>query len=175
MTQIRLSPSGPVIQNLNGSSLAVTGPGLQLRLAEASTPIGTHGPVSSTPVDIGQTPGGDPLIAELASPTAGYFYRAEVHVDVENAIAGLTRGEVTIQASYDAGATWNPVSTTGFEVQEGGYRPTRAFLKMTTLDIPEGAQSIQIKGTMRVPQGSIFFSSVNSGTGSAHIVLTELF
>jgi hypothetical protein len=172
---IRLSPSGPQITNLNGSVLSLTGPGLQLRLDEASTPIGTHSSISTTPVDIASNPAsGPPIIARLENPNAGYYYRGEVSVDIQNAASVTTRGEIAMHVSYDEGATWMPLTSTQFEVEEGGFRPTRAFLKMGQLAIPEGAPSIQVKGTMRCPEGAVHFSSM-SGTGSAHIVLTELF
>lgn len=178
MTDIRLSPSGPVIANAEGGPLN-PGPGCQLRLAEATTIVGTHSPIEDTPVDVGGTPGGTPqdtLIVSLDNPNAAYKYRAEVHCDVENAIGGtFSAVQMSIFTSFDDGATWSPRSTTNQTVEEDGYRPCKSIMVLQSLDIPEGTARLSIKGTVAASPGRIYLNSKPPGTGTAHLQLTELF
>jgi len=176
MTDIRLSPSGPKITNDNGGPLT-PGPGMQLRLNEATTTIGTHSAIT-TETDIGNDPTAPPpLTAELASPNAAYNYRAEIHVDCEPD-SGATQAQLRVYAAYDdpptawtqIGETWNAISGT----VSGGARPCKGLALMQQLAIPDAAPKITVKATVSATGAGVFLSSIG-GAGSAHIQLVELF
>jgi len=177
MTDIRLSPSGPKIQNDNGGPLT-PGPGMQLRLNEAATIIGTHSAIT-TETDVAASPTNPPpLTAELANPNAAYNYRAEIHVDCEPN-GSKTEAQFKIYASYDdPPSTWTPIGETWNEVAAAaspGARPCKGLALMQQLAVPDGAPKITVKASVTATGSGLFLSSIGTPPGAAHIQLWELF
>ncbi|HEY2405588.1 MAG TPA: hypothetical protein VGI10_06285 [Polyangiaceae bacterium] len=105
MKAIRLSPSGPNLNNAGGAPFA-PGPGAQLRLVEAQCTIGGSLAVSTVPQVIGPTLGVAGFTLEFADPNAALEYRATVLLDVINTSTNVTASaELYIDTSTD-GATW---------------------------------------------------------------------
>ncbi len=127
---IRLSPSGPVIQNANGGTM-VPGPGARLRLVEASCTIGGSLAISTVPQVIGpQLGNGLTLSLPLPLPQAGLEYRVTALVDVLNLSTNVTASvELYIDTSPD-NVTWTEQASNTHLVGFSGARQVRCDMKL---------------------------------------------
>lgn len=203
MTQIRLSPSGPVIGNAQDAPLDF-GPGARLRLAEALSTIGGTTTIPGTASQDTAVlsalgfPNPDPfapITVTLDNPKEGYQYRAKITLDVANVDASII-GEIVIalDTSIDGGTTWEEQTKTGHYVSvdteedsTGGARTIIGWLPLTLgsalgLDDDTPAPSIQVRarvfndalGVCRVNSPATF-SGVSGLQGSIHFELEECF
>ncbi len=121
---VRLSPSGPVISNVNGGPLA-PGPGAQLRLVEATTTCAGSLAIPTVPTQIANVLGGTNFSVSLAAPNATLEYRATVLCDVFNPTTNaLAEVQLYIDMSTD-NATWREVANNGHLVGFSDARQIR--------------------------------------------------
>lgn len=120
MPEIRLSPSGPRIGNVNQ--------GFILRTQEALGRVNADFPI---PLEVNAAPVPN-LLCILGRPDRARAYRATLYLDVENSTTNVpTTVSLAIQASYDSGSTWSTVGISdhnlglGLVVSNGGARQIR--------------------------------------------------
>jgi hypothetical protein len=104
MTDIRLSPSGPVIGKATSP-----GPGARLRLTEATSVMGGSQAIPSVPDVISPDGFGvpNPLVLTLDAPKQALHYRANLSLDVNDSSTS-PGGEVVLylDVSLDGGTTY---------------------------------------------------------------------
>jgi hypothetical protein len=133
MTDIRLSPSGPVIGKASSP-----GPGARLRLTEATSVMGGSQAIPSVPDVISPDGFGvpNPLVLTLDAPKQALHYRANLSLDVNDSSTS-PGGEVVLylDVSLDGGTTYTNraknahtinSTTTGVE-----GRPMQVWLPLT--------------------------------------------
>ena len=133
MTDIRLSPSGPVIGKATSP-----GPGARLRLTEATSVMGGSQAIPSIPDVISPDGFGvpNPLVLTLDAPKQALHYRANLSLDVNDSSTS-PGGEVVLylDVSLDGGTTYTNraknahtinSTTTGVE-----GRPMQVWLPLT--------------------------------------------
>jgi hypothetical protein len=133
MTDIRLSPSGPVIGKATSP-----GPGARLRLTEATSVMGGSQAIPSVPDVISPDGFGvpNPLVLTLDAPKQALHYRANLSLDVNDSSTS-PGGEVVLylDVSLDGGTTYTNraknahtinSTTTGVE-----GRPMQLWLPLT--------------------------------------------
>lgn len=133
MTDIRLSPSGPVIGKATSP-----GPGARLRLTEATSVMGGSQAIPSVPDVISPDGFGvpNPLVLTLDAPKQALHYRANLSLDVNDSSTS-PGGEVVLylDVSLDGGASYTNraknahtinSTTTGVE-----GRPMQVWLPLT--------------------------------------------
>lgn len=115
MTDIRLSPSGPVIASF--------GTGMRLRLADVEATmdgeIDKVIPSTNAGVINYDGFGGEaPVTVQLTNPKPGRTYRAELRLDVWNYTTNIS-GQLAmfIEASVDGGTNWTIVARNGHQIQ----------------------------------------------------------
>jgi hypothetical protein len=114
--KIRISPSGPFIENSNGAPLEF-GAGAMLRLVEGQTTVGGSLAISSVPQELASTLGANDLRLTLLAPNPGKAYRATVVLDVENLTSSTAATvELYLDKSLDGGTTWTGVVSNSHEV-----------------------------------------------------------
>lgn len=193
---VRLSPSGPDLANSSGASFE-PGTGARLRLAEASSTVGSTTNAITTVdqvlgVQLAAAPGfaDGPMTTSLLTPAVNKNYRAtlccDVMSDVTNANIKVTIG---IQTSKD-GITWTTkvqnehfLGATTETTGAGNARQCRLDLKLTSgtaLGVLVGDAELAVRGIIKAdidgaavahPTGS----GDEAGVGSCYIVLEELF
>jgi len=195
--KLRLSPSGPVVENTNGGPFE-PGPGAMLRLAEGTTTIGGTLVVPTVPATIGTALGGGTvLVAQLDKPDPNLRYRATVLLDVLNTATNATSDvQLFIDTSVDGGATWVEEVANAHYVGAGTGssedlrcpRQVRCDMTMrlgSALAGPVGAASPSLRVRARIGQATsntscLVDSRDSSGSetglvGSALLQLTEHF
>lgn len=105
--KIRISPSGPVVENSSGGPFE-PGTGAMLRLSEGTTTIGGSLRILTTAQTIGtQLGGGTVLVATLDAPNPALRYRATVLLDVQNTSTNSSAEvQLFLDTSIDGGTTW---------------------------------------------------------------------
>jgi len=105
--KIRISPSGPVVENSSGGPFE-PGTGAMLRLSEGTTTIGGSLRILTTAQTIGtQLGGGTVLVATLDAPNPNLRYRATLLLDVQNTTTNASAEvQLFIDTSIDGGTTW---------------------------------------------------------------------
>lgn len=135
---IRLSPSGPFIENGGGGTFA-PGDGARIRLVQGSCTVSSVTQIPTvTPAVIGAPGLGlTSIIQHLDNPQPGRKYRATIHCDLAN--QATTDGVVTLflDTSTD-GATWTEAASNVHNVMGGaqldernGSRSARCDLLLT--------------------------------------------
>jgi len=195
-TVVRLAPSGPPIESSAGAAFE-PGTGARLRLAEASTTVGsTTNAITTVDQVIGVQLAAAPIFSDgpmttsLLAPAVNKNYRAtlccDVMSDVTNANVKVTLG---IQTSKD-GITWTTkvqnehwLGATTETTGAGNARQCRLDLKLTsgtTLGVVAGDAEIAVRGIIKAdiagaavahPTGS----GDEAGVGNCYIALEELF
>jgi hypothetical protein len=193
---LRLAPSGPPIENSAGAPFE-PGTGARLRLAEASSTVGSTTNVITTVdqvlgVQLAAAPifSNGPMTTSLTGPAVNKNYRAtlccDVMSDVTNANVKVTIG---IQTSKD-GITWTTkvqnehwLGATTETTGAGNARQCRLDLKLQSgaaLGVIAGDAELAVRGIIKAditgatvahPEGS----GDEAGVGSCYIVLEELF
>ncbi|HXJ69876.1 MAG TPA: hypothetical protein VNM39_13280 [Verrucomicrobiae bacterium] len=159
---IRLSPSGPNLDNAGGAPFA-PGPGAQLRLVEAQCTIGGSLAVSSVPQVVGPTLGAATFNVEFADPNANLNYRATALLDVINTSTNVTASaELYIDTSTD-GATWTEQASNSHLVAPGVTRQIRCDLILHS-----GAALGVVAGLALITR-----VRVGAAAGTANTVLAE--
>jgi len=194
MTTLRLSPSGPDVENSDGGPFD-PGSGARLRLNEALTTVGsTTGAITTIAQVIGQNlsatpvPSDLPMSTSLATPKEDLKYRAELECDV---MSSDTNTDIlvtlTIQTSPDGTAWTDLVSnehTIGFSGNNaaGGARMCKLVATLRRGDlfnVTDGDAQLAVRGTIKADAVGAFISHPNGdtedGVGSAHVLLEELF
>jgi hypothetical protein len=192
---LRLSPSGPDIQN-PGGALFEPGAGARLRLAEATTTVGsTTNVITTIPqvlgVELAAAPvlGNAPMVASLLLPDEAKNYRATLCCDV---MSDLTNADLTVtltvQTSPDQ-ITWTDLvsneHTLGFNATatpSGGARSVRldAVLRSgTAFNVTDGDAQLAVRGLVSASAagGQVAHptGSAETGVGSCYIILEEMF
>lgn len=196
MVNVRVSPSGPDLENSGGAPFD-PGAGARLRLAEAVSTVGSTSNVITTVAQVigvalsaAPTPEFGPMVTSLTLPSATKNYRAELSCDVmsdlTNADLKVTLG---IQVSPDE-VTWTDLvsneHTLGFNAADtdgGGARSMKlvATLRPGTLfDVTNGDAKLAVRGTIKASaEGAQLAHATGSGdeagVGSCHILLEEMF
>jgi hypothetical protein len=133
MTDIRLSPTGPVIKNSGGAPFT-PGSGMRLRLSEAASTAGVVN-IPTVPVDI-NTLLLAPATLGLSSPNPNYKYRGQVMCDVSNPTTNVVmQCELYYDLSSDNGVTWVNYASNTHQV---GFSSKRQI----TLNLPLKAGSL---------------------------------
>lgn len=154
---IRLSPSGPVIQNANGGTM-VPGPGARLRLVEASCTIGGSLAISTVPQVIGpQLGNGLTLSLPLPLPQAGLEYRVTALIDVFNLSTNVTGScELFIDTSPD-NVTWTEQASNSHFVGFSGGRQVRCDMKLkagSLIGVTAGATGLNVRARIGASAGN---------------------
>lgn len=193
-TTIRLAPSGPPIENASGGDASL-GTGARLRLAEATTTVGTTTNVITTVdqvigLNLAAAPifSDGPMTTSLTLPDVNKNYRATLVCDACSALTNA-RIKITlgIQTSKD-GITWTTKVSNDHWLSEGadtdanGFRSMRCDLTLqsgTTLGVVAGDAELAIRGIIRGDAVGAHLahplSAAEAGAGSCYIVLEELF
>lgn len=193
---VRLSPSGPVIENANGGPLT-PGSGMRLRLTETQFTMTGSLSVPAAADTVGPAGFGASSQATLTllEPNAGLHYRATVELDVINTSTN-TDGEVVLylDTSTDGGTTWtNRVKTMHIAAKAGGDATNGAVRASCRLLLTEGGSlgidddhkaSIKLRARAQLPVGAPANTLVNSAatsgavtglSGSVYLSLEECF
>lgn len=168
MTQaIRLSPSGPVIQNANGGTM-VPGPGARLRLVEASCTIGGTLAITPSPETLGPVLGGPALTVSLPNPQGGLEYRVTALLDVFNTSTNVTASvELYLDLSTDGGATWPEKASNTHLVGFTGARQVRCDMKLApggSLGVGAGVTSLIARARIGASAGTPNVLAESAGT-----------
>jgi hypothetical protein len=177
MTDIRLSPSGPVIGKATSP-----GPGARLRLTEATSVMGGSQAIPSIPDVISPDGFGvpNPLVLTLDAPKQALHYRANLSLDVNDSSTS-PGGEVVLylDVSLDGGTTYTNraknahtinSTTTGVE-----GRPMQVWLPLTLgtdLGINDATPpaSIKLRARANKTLGSgLTVSSLATSNGSSPV------
>lgn len=127
---IRLSPSGPNLNNAGGAPFA-PGPGARLRLVEAQTTITGTLTIPTAPTTIAQQLGLTTFFLQLTQPDPNLEYRADILLDVVNPTTNVSaQVELYLDTSTD-GATWLEVASNAHVVGFSGARQIRLDKKLT--------------------------------------------
>ncbi len=183
--KLRLSPSGPVVENAEGGPLEF-GTGAVLRLAEATTTVG--GSLALT--NVGQTigtvlGGGTVMIASLLAPRADYRYRATVLVDVKS-LAEVANAQCVLYLDTSAdGLNWvervvnaHEVgrSVDATEIISSNARQVRLDLPMalgSALGVTGSSSSLRVRARIRktdnVAADSLLISSEVASAGTTPV------
>lgn len=192
--KIRLSPSGPVVENSNGGPFE-PGTGAMLRLAEGYTTIGGSLQMSSVPNTIGTVLGGGTvLIQSLANPNPDLYYRATVFLDVLNTSTNQSAHVVLFIDTSADGSTWTEqagnmhVVGAGSGIDGGLAGPRQVRLDMTlklgsTIAELDGANPLRVRariGLVTAVDGALVSSEASDGSfddlvGTAYLSLSEHF
>lgn len=193
---IRLSPSGPVVENANGGPL-VPGSGMRLRLTETQfTMTGSLAiPASADTVGPAGFGASSQATLTLLEPNADLYYRANVELDVINTSTN-TDGEVVLylDTSVDGGTTWtNNVKTMHVSAKALGNGTAGAVRASCKLLMTAGGSlgvdddhkvSIKLRARAQLPVGvpanTLVNSAATSGavtglSGSVYLSLEECF
>jgi len=196
MTAIRLSPSGPVIENLDGGPL-VPGTGMRVRLAETQFAMTGSLSVPLSPDTVGPAGFGASSQATLTllEPNADLYYRASVELDVLNTSTN-TDGEVVLflDTSVDGGTTWSNVSKTMHVAAQAFSAPRNGAVRCSCrLLLTKGSSlgvddshndSIKLRARAQLAVGIAANNLVNSAatsgsvtglSGSVYLSLEECF
>ena len=177
MTDIRLSPSGPVIGKATSP-----GPGARLRLTEATSVMGGSQAIPTVPDVISPDGFGvpNPLVLTLDAPKQALHYRANLSLDVNDSSTS-PGGEVVLylDVSLDGGTTYTNraknahtinSTTTGVE-----GRPMQVWLPLTLgsdLGISDATPpaSIKLRARANKTLGSgLTVSSLATSNGSSPV------
>jgi hypothetical protein len=129
MTQIRLAPSGPPIENAAGGPLDF-GAGARLRLTEGQILMGgsTTIPTTATTTSIVSEDGFgapaplNPFVLELLNPKPGLSYRALMRLDVVNLDASNVGSVVLyLDVSVNGGGLWTEVQGQRHDIYPNTY------------------------------------------------------
>jgi hypothetical protein len=180
-TAIRLSPSGPVITNPAGAPLA-PGTGARLRLAEASTTIGTTN-VIPTAANLAAAPyigpgglgvaGGPALIASLPNPSQSANYRMTALLDVRNPSTNVNGVvQLYLATSWDNGVTWHEQASNQHQVageptagNERQMRIDQTLISGAALGMTPGAPSLQVRAHIGATVGGNVLQLPSGDTG----------
>lgn len=191
MVNVRVSPSGPDLENSGGAPFD-PGVGARLRLAEAVSTIGSTTNVITTVAQVigvvlAATPGApqQPMSASLALPNVEKRYRAELECDV---MSTLTNANITVtltmQTSPD-GVTWTDrvfnEHLLNFNTPGTGGARTIKLVDTSRVGTQFGVNlndaQLAVRGTIKASGagGICGTDAVETGVGSAHILLEEMF
>jgi hypothetical protein len=194
--KIRLSPSGPVVENSGGGPFE-PGTGAMLRLAEGTTTIGGSLALSTDPLTIGtQLGGGTVLVETLLLPNAELNYRATLLLDVVNTNTNtVAEVQLFLDTSVD-GTNWVEqvanvhVLGAGSGIDGGLASARQVRLDMTLRagsalsgGMAADSPSLRVRGRIAVAAGgssAVVNSDATSGsledlTGTALLQLSEHF
>lgn len=161
MTDIRLSPSGPVIASF--------GRGMRLRLTEEQATMAPGEgvdlviPSTTTGVINHDGFGGEsPVTVELLLPKPNLSYRATLRLDVWNFTTNISGQLVLwIDATVDGGLNWQPVAKNGHQIQpqigadaarDGANMPLTCQLTNTdgsTFGVVAGTAALRLRGRVK--------------------------
>jgi hypothetical protein len=121
---LRLSPSGPPLENSGGAPIML-GPGARLRMVDTATPLGVVNDNSEIPTlaavvtfdGFGGSPA-SPVLLNLPKPNPALYYRAQVQVDV----IATTDDDATVQVFLDVNldptsSVWTNVASNTHKVR----------------------------------------------------------
>ena len=179
MTIVRLSPSGPEIENPYDGPLDI-GPGAFLRVAEqqgSGTAVLCTASPQPYPLTASSTPN---LQVSLANPKAEYGYLVECQIDGEH--AGTSTGEsvqMDLVASFDSFAT--PGTVVASVVHSLGPETWRSCPANRSLQrgdvfaggIPDGTAELAVR--LEFSGGTGISLASGTGAGAAWLRLVETF
>jgi len=191
---IRLSPSGPEIENAAGGQFQ-PGTGARLRLSEAQSTCGsttnavtTIDQVIGVQLSAAPVSGNEPMIASLDAPSSKKNYRAtllcDVMTDVTTGTLSVTLG---IQTSPD-GSTWTTKASNTHYLADsngssgaGGARQVRLDLILksgASLGVTDTDTVFAVRGIIRGSEDGITVGNPavpETGVGTCYIAAEELF
>ena len=178
---VRLSPSGPVIENEDGGTMQ-PGPGFQLRLDEGSTTIVSATLTASADSEMKQDPSdANPpfLRPQLDNPDQNRRYRITGAFDLTNSGVGSATCAVSLEMSFDGGTNWTQVALNEQVIPSDAVKHCRIDQTLTlgsVLGMP--AQLDDVRCRLLVNPGAAtnvsFVSGPSSGgDGSAFLQLVE--
>lgn len=184
MTVIRLSPSGPPIQNDEGGPANPVGPGFPVRLAEvtssldvAGLPTGTFNPIQNT------TPA--TIVAALSKPAPNKRYKVNCSFELSNNSDGDSIATIRVEASYDEQANWNVLSSHSHTIRGFAGPPVSNQTRLVTANvpmtlgslldtpIPANAPEIAVRITAGV-DGGVVATTTGGTNGTFWLSLAEL-
>ncbi len=184
---LRLSPSGPVVDNDAGGPFA-PGPGCRVRLVQGQCTVSADTPIPTIAAAIGPIVGVTALTPVLDAPNVALRYRASVRCDVSN--PATVQGTVTLylDTSTDA-SSWTNVATNEHIVSGGGLPHNGAREISLDLLLTAGAAlgvtsspaspNLYVRARISAPVTgganlNLFLNSANTGSNSAGTILIEL-
>lgn len=165
--KIRVSPSGPFIENSANAPLEF-GPGAMLRLVEAQGIVAGTIAVSSVPLEVASSLGGNDFRLTLTAPNPGKAYRATVTCDVVNTTTSTSATvELYLQSSVDGGANWHTQASNTHKVNGVGSATGNPAARNIRLDLvlTDGG-SLDITSLPQTPS-ILFRAMIGTASGGA--------
>ncbi len=164
---LRLSPSGPVVQNQDGGTFD-PGEGARIRLVQGNCTVSATTQIPTTPATgavIGPTFGSTVLNQHLDNPQPGRQYRASICCDLAN--QATTDGTVTLflDTSVD-GTAWTEAASNQHNVAGGGLADFRNGSRHARLDLVLTAGSA-LGVTSNPPSAALYVRARIFGTNNS--------
>lgn len=180
MPVIRLSPSGPPIENSDGGQ-AEPGPGFQLRLDEAGGSTGMAA-LGTSFVDVTDL-AGNPYEVELDNPSPAKRYKFNFHCEAQS-VGALSNLELQMTLSYNGGA-FVALGDNERPVLAGQTTVANIDMPMTlgadienpstgVLPVPAGATSMRVRVQARSSVGAAIQIGNGGTSGTILLSLAEL-